>query len=92
MVPIRAKVDGKQPKASPHHAKEKKVNIQHTSKTKLHASQSSFYVDYVLTWDRKGKVVANVGYRTKDTLIKRNVWVPKVLVTNTLGPQIPLGT
>jgi speckle-type POZ protein len=28
-----------------------------------------------------------VGPRTKGTLIKRNVWVPKILVTNTLGPK-----
>jgi hypothetical protein len=91
MIPIRSKVDGKQPKASSQ-VKVNTINTSHASKPKPHASQSSFYADYVLTWDRKGKVVANVGYRTKDTLIKRNVWVPKVLVTNTLGPQIPLGT
>jgi hypothetical protein len=51
-------------------------------------SQDSFYADYVLTWNHKGKVVAKyVGPRTKGTLIKRNVWVPKILVTNTLGPK-----
>jgi hypothetical protein len=55
---------------------------------KPHASQDSFYADDVLTWNHKGKVVAKyVGPRTKGTLIKRNVWVPKVLVTNTLGPK-----
>jgi hypothetical protein len=38
--------------------------------------------------NHKGKVVAKyVGPRTKGTLIKRNVWVPKVLVTNALGPN-----
>ena len=65
-----------------------KTDIPSTSGTKQHAPQSSFYADYVLTWNHKGKVVAKyVGYCTKDTLIKRNVWVPKVLVTNTLGPK-----
>jgi hypothetical protein len=59
-----------------------------SKKPKPHASQDSFYADYVLTWNHKGKVVAKyVGPRTKGTLIKRNVWVPKVLVTNTLGPK-----
>jgi hypothetical protein len=52
MVPIRAKVDGKQPKESPHQAKEKKIKTQHTSKT--HASQSSFYADYVLDLGPQG--------------------------------------
>jgi hypothetical protein len=59
-----------------------------SKKPKPHASQDSFYADYVLTWNHKGKVVAKyVGPRTKGTLIKRNVWVPKVLVTNALGPN-----
>jgi hypothetical protein len=59
-----------------------------TSAPEQHASQDSFYADYVLTWNHKGKVVAKyVGPRTKGTLIKRNVWVPKILVTNTLGPK-----
>jgi hypothetical protein len=55
-----------------------------SKKPKPHASQDSFYAEYVLTWNHKGKVVAKyVGPRTKGTLIKRNVWVPKV----TLGPK-----
>jgi hypothetical protein len=59
-----------------------------SKKPKPHASQDSFYADYVLTWNHKGKVVAKyVGPRTKGTMIKRNVWVPKILVTNTLGPK-----
>jgi hypothetical protein len=88
MVPIHPKVDGKQPKSRTHQVKVNKTNTSHASKAKSHAPQSSFYTDYVLTWDRKGKVVAKyAGYRTKDTLIKRSVWVPKILVTNTLGPK-----
>jgi hypothetical protein len=59
-----------------------------SKKPKPHASQDSFYADYVLTWNHKGKVVAKyVGPCTKETLIKRNVWVPKVLVTNTIRPK-----
>jgi hypothetical protein len=59
-----------------------------SKKPKPHASQDSFYADYVLTWNHKGKVVAKyVGPRTKGTMIKRNVFVPKILVTNTLGPK-----
>jgi hypothetical protein len=89
MVPIKTKVDGKQPKVTTHQVKENKINPQHTSKVKPHAPQNSFYADYVLTWHRKGKVVAKyVGYCTKDTLIKRRLWVPNVLVTKTLGPNL----
>jgi hypothetical protein len=88
MVPTRTKVDGKQPKSSSPQVKVNKTNTSQASKPKPHAHQSSFYADYVLNWDRKGKVVAKyVGPRTKNTLVKRNVWVPKVLVTNTLGPK-----
>jgi hypothetical protein len=66
--------------------KAKSNPIKSSKKPKPHASQDSFYADYVLTWNHKGKVVAKyVGPRTKGTLIKRSVWVPKVLVTNTLG-------
>jgi hypothetical protein len=68
--------------------KAKSNPIKSSKKPKPHASQDSFYVDYVLTWNHKGKVVAKyVGPRTRGTLIKRNVGVPKVLVTNTLGPK-----
>jgi hypothetical protein len=58
-----------------------------SKKPKPHASKDSFYADYVLTWNHKGKVVAKLGPRTKGTMIKRSVWVPKILVTNTLGPK-----
>jgi hypothetical protein len=64
------------------HAPQSKPN-KLSNKPKPHASQ-----DYVLTWNHKGKVVAKyVGPLTKGTLIKSNVWVPKILVTNTLGPK-----
>jgi hypothetical protein len=63
------------------HAPQSKANTKPnklSKKPKPQASQDSFYADYVLTWNHKGKVVAKyVRPRTKGTLIKRNVWVPK---------------
>jgi hypothetical protein len=68
--------------------KAKSNPIKSSKKPKPHASQDSFYVDYVLTWKHKGKVVTKyVGPCTKGTLIKRYVWVPKILMTNALGPK-----
>ena len=68
--------------------KTKVVQAKHTKKPKAHASQDNFYADYVLTWNHKGKVVAKyVGPRTQGSMIKRNVWMPKVLVTNVKGPN-----
>jgi hypothetical protein len=68
--------------------KAKSNPIKSSKKPKPHDSQDNFYADYVLTWNHKGKVVAKyVGPCTKGTLIKRNVWVTKLLVTNTLGPK-----
>jgi hypothetical protein len=75
MVLIHPKVDGEQPKANTHQVKVNKTNTSQESKAEPHAPQSSFFAYYVLNWDRKGKVVAKyVGYRIKDTLIKRSVW------------------
>jgi hypothetical protein len=69
-------------------AKAKVVPTKTNNNPKPYVSQDNFYVDYVLTWDHKGKVVAKyVGPHTKGTLVKRNVWVPKVLVTDALGPK-----
>jgi hypothetical protein len=69
-------------------AKAKAIPIKSNKKPKPYASQDNFYADYVLTWDHKGKVVAKyVGPRTKVILVKKNVWVPKVPVTNALGPK-----
>ena len=96
MDPIRTKVVGKQPQvkqAMPTMPIKAQVKPSNTSATKAkkgkkHMPQKSFYVDYVLTWNRYGKVVAKyVGPRTTNNSIKRSVWVPKVLVTNTLGPK-----
>jgi hypothetical protein len=69
-------------------AKAKANPIKSNKKPKPYASQDNFYADYVLISDHKGKVVAKyVGPRTKRTLVKRNVWVPKILVTNAPGPK-----
>jgi hypothetical protein len=85
-TPIKFK--GTQDTTNAPQSKAKANPIKSSKKPKAHASQVNFYADYVLTWNHKGKVVAKyVGSRTKETLIKRNVWAPKVLVTNTLGPK-----
>jgi hypothetical protein len=85
-TPIKFK--GTQDTTNGPQSKAKANPIKSSKKPKLHASQDNFYANYVLTWNHKGKVVAKyVGPRTKGTLIKRNVWVPKVLVTNTLEPK-----
>jgi hypothetical protein len=58
-------------------------------KTQELSSHVSFYADYVLTRNHRDKVVAKfVGHRTWNTRAKSHVWVPKVLITNTLGPSI----
>jgi hypothetical protein len=50
-------------------------------------SHVSFYADYVLTRNHHGKVVAKfVGHRIWNTR-KSHMWVPKMLITNTLGPK-----
>ena len=101
MKQLGARVDGKQLKynapikfkkaqqeAYPHQPMPKTSQVKQAKKPKPHASQDSFYADYVLTWGHKGKVVAKyVGPRTKGSMIKRNVWVPKILVTNIQGPN-----
>ena len=65
--------------------------VDHTAQTrqpKAHAPQCSFYASYIRKRDHRGKVVAlYVGPHTRDRIVKRNVWVPKVLVTNAKGPK-----
>jgi hypothetical protein len=57
-------------------------------KTQESSSQISFYADYMLTRNHRGKVVAMfVGHRSWNTKVKSHVWVPKVLVTNAQGPK-----
>jgi hypothetical protein len=57
-------------------------------KTQNSSSQISFYADYVLTRNHRGKVVAIfVSHRSWNTRVKNHMWVPKVLVTNTQGSK-----
>ncbi|KAG2611580.1 hypothetical protein PVAP13_4KG116605 [Panicum virgatum] len=69
----------------------KEDKFKASNPTKIKAQESShvsFYTDYVLTRNHRGKVVANfVGHRTWNTKVKSHVWVPKVLVTNIKGPK-----
>ena len=69
----------------------KEDKFKASNSTKIEAQESShvsFYADYVLTRNHRGKVVAKfVGHRTWNTKVKKHVWVPKVLVTNIKGPK-----
>jgi hypothetical protein len=57
-------------------------------KTQESSYQMSFYADYMLTRNHRGKVVAMfVGHRSWNTKVKSHVLVPKVLVTNTQEPK-----
>jgi hypothetical protein len=59
-----------------------------TPMTQKSLSQVSFYADYILTRNHRGKVVAIfVGHRSWNTKVKSHVWVPKILLTNTQGPK-----
>jgi hypothetical protein len=65
-----------------------KQDMFQAPKTQESSSQMSFYADYMLTRNHRGKVVAMfVGHRSWNTKVKSHVWVPKVLVTNTQGPK-----
>ena len=67
----------------------KEDKFKASNPTKIKAQESShvsFYADYVLTRNHRGKVVAKfVGHHTWNTKVKKHVWVPKVLVTNIKG-------
>ena len=69
--------------------KEDKFKASNSIKIKAQeSSHVSFYADYVLTRNHRGKVVAKfVGHRTWNTKAKSHVWVPKILVTNIKGPK-----
>ena len=69
-------------------SKQNKLETSSKSQTQESSSHVSFYADFVLTRNHRGKVVAKfVGHRTPNTRVKSCVWVPKVLVTNVLGPK-----
>ena len=72
--------------------KKGKQAIEQAKSTKQEETQvpisRSYACDYMLTWDHRGKMVIKyVGAYTKKTMIKRSVWVPKALVTNSQGPK-----
>ena len=69
-------------------SKQNKLETSSKSQTQESSSHVSFYADFVLTRNHRGKVVAKfVGHHTFNTKVKSCVWVPKVLVTNILGPK-----
>ena len=69
-------------------SRQDKFKTSSNSNTQESSSSVSFYADYVLTRNHHGKVVTKfVGHRTWNTKVKSHVWVPKLLVTNTLGPK-----
>ena len=69
-------------------SKQDKFKTSSKSQTQEPSSHVSFYVDFVLTRNHRGKVVAKfVGHCTFHTKVKSCVWVPKVLVTNVLAPK-----
>jgi len=69
-------------------SKQDKFETSRKSQTQEPSSHVSFYADFVLTRNHHGKVVAKfVGPRTFHTKVKSSVWVPKVLVTNVVGPK-----
>ena len=70
-------------------SKEDKFNASNPTNIKAQeSSHVSFYADYVLIRNHRGKVVAKfVGHRTWNTKVKSHVWVPKVFGTNIKGPK-----
>ena len=69
-------------------SKQDKFKNSSKPQTQEPASHVSFYADFVLTRNHRDKVVAKfVGHRTFNTKVKSCVWVPKVLVTNVVGPK-----
>ena len=57
-------------------------------KEELTPISHSYTCDYILTWDHRGKMVVKyIGAHTKKEIVKRSVWVPKSLMTNSQGPK-----
>lgn len=89
-IKTSAKADGNMNKTTKVNNRDahKKRSGSNNKKKQAHASQETFYADYILTRNYFGKVVAiYVGPRTQGNYIKPCVWVPKVLVTNAKGPK-----
>ena len=69
-------------------SKQDKFKTSSNLQTQKSSSHVSFYADFVVTRNHRGKVVAKfVGHRTFNTKVKSHVWVLNVLVTNVLGPK-----
>ena len=69
-------------------SKQDKFETSRKSQTQEPSSHVSFYANFVLTRNHRGKIVAKfVGHHTFNNKVKSCVWVPKVLVTNVLGPK-----
>uniref|UniRef100_A0A0A9BZ35 Uncharacterized protein n=1 Tax=Arundo donax TaxID=35708 RepID=A0A0A9BZ35_ARUDO len=54
----------------------------------VHASQDTFDVYYVLMKDYYGHVYAKyIGPCNKHVIVKRHIWVHKIIITNIRGPK-----
>ena len=56
-------------------------------KPKAHAPHESMSSSYVLRCNNLGKVVATYVENESNIYVKRSLWVPKILVANTQGPN-----
>ena len=64
------------------------IETKKEKKEELTPISHSYTCDYILTWDHRGKMVVKyIGAHTKKEIVKRSVWVPKSLMTNSQGPK-----
>jgi hypothetical protein len=56
---------------------------------KAHASHDKHESIYILRVNNLGKVVAKYVVKQPKSLVKRQIWVPKLIVTDLLGPNSP---
>jgi hypothetical protein len=64
---------------------------KYAHKPKIHASQESISSSYVLRRNNLGKVVTTYVGNKPNIYVKRSLWVPKILVANTQGPNANWG-
>ena len=95
---IKAKPQPRQqaPKASNTHLQVKENPIipkrnKYAYKPKAHAPHESMSSNYVLRRNNFGKVVATYVGNESNIYVKRSLWVPKILVANTQGPNANWG-
>jgi hypothetical protein len=84
------------PKASDTHLQVKENPIvpkrnKYAYKPKTHAPHKSMSSSYVLRCNNLGKVVATYVGNERNIYVKRFLWVPKILVANTQGPNTNWG-